>query len=132
AAGPSAAPRDWRIVTSHSLRSWACQTIITSRPAGRSALPTLANAVLGSLKNIVPNLLMARSKRPGGKRWTCALACSKVTLCSLLVRASLRARSMTGVESPSLTGGTKMLEHKIGTREEWQAARGELAELEAV
>src|SRR5260221_1260224 len=34
-------------------------------------------------------------------------------------------------ESSSLTGGPEMPEHKIGTREEWQAARSELAELEA-
>src|SRR5262249_59651351 len=34
-------------------------------------------------------------------------------------------------ESPSLTGGPEMPERKIGTREEWQAARSELAELEA-
>src|SRR5260370_9719481 len=34
-------------------------------------------------------------------------------------------------ESSSPTGGPEMPEHKIGTREEWQAARSELAELEA-
>src|SRR6266513_5623611 len=34
-------------------------------------------------------------------------------------------------ESSSLTGGPEMPEHTIGTREEWQAARDELAELEA-
>ena len=34
----------------------------------------LANAATGSSKNIVPNLLMARSKRCCGKQWTCALA----------------------------------------------------------
>src|SRR5258708_38831100 len=34
-------------------------------------------------------------------------------------------------ESSSLIGGPEMPEHKIGTREEWQAARSELAELEA-
>src|SRR5258707_2905485 len=34
-------------------------------------------------------------------------------------------------ESSSLTGGPEMPGHKIGTREEWQAARSELAELEA-
>src|SRR6516225_3991967 len=33
--------------------------------------------------------------------------------------------------SSSLIGGPEMPEHKIGTREEWQAARSELAELEA-
>src|ERR1700746_1607923 len=33
-------------------------------------------------------------------------------------------------ESSSLVGGPEMPEHKIGTREEWQAARNELAELE--
>ena len=55
------------MATSHSLRSWACQTIMTSRPAGRSACPMLANAAAGSPKNIVPNLLIARSKRSGGK-----------------------------------------------------------------
>src|SRR5207302_2187606 len=33
--------------------------------------------------------------------------------------------------SSSLTGGPEMPEHRIGTREEWQAARNELAELEA-
>ena len=48
--------------------------------AGRSARPILANAATGSSKNIVPNLLMARSKRCCGKWWTCASACSKVTL----------------------------------------------------
>src|SRR5262249_53547344 len=34
-------------------------------------------------------------------------------------------------ESSSLIGGSEMPEHRIGTREEWQAARNELAELEA-
>src|SRR5258708_27952827 len=34
-------------------------------------------------------------------------------------------------ESSSLIGGPEMPEHRIGTREEWQAARNELAELEA-
>src|SRR5258708_32217293 len=34
-------------------------------------------------------------------------------------------------ESSSLIGGPEMPGHKIGTREEWQAARSELAELEA-
>ena len=63
ATGPSAPARDWWIATSHSLRSWACQTIITRRPAGRSARLMLANAATGSSKNIVPNLLIARSKR---------------------------------------------------------------------
>ena len=33
------------------------------RPAGRSARPALPNATAGFAKNIVPNLLMARSKR---------------------------------------------------------------------
>jgi len=70
------------MATSHSLRSLACHTITTRRPAGRSARPTLANAATGSSKNIVPNLLIARSKRSRGKRWTCASACSKVTFCT--------------------------------------------------
>src|ERR1700719_1736291 len=34
-------------------------------------------------------------------------------------------------ESSRVIGGPEMPEHKIGTREEWQAARSELAELEA-
>jgi predicted dithiol-disulfide oxidoreductase (DUF899 family) len=34
-------------------------------------------------------------------------------------------------ESSCLIGGPEMPEHRIGTREEWQAARNELAELEA-
>src|SRR5262249_11831360 len=34
-------------------------------------------------------------------------------------------------QSSSQIGGPEMPEHKIGTREEWQAARNELAELEA-
>ena len=58
----------------------------------------LANAATGSSKNIVPNLLIARSKRSGGKRWTCASACSKVTLRSPSARASSRARSIAGAE----------------------------------
>src|SRR5499427_1374490 len=33
--------------------------------------------------------------------------------------------------SSSLMGGVEMPEHRVGTREEWQAARGELAQLEA-
>ena len=56
------------MVTSHSLRSGACQTIITRRPAGRSARLMLANATAGSSKNIVPNLLIATSKRSCGNR----------------------------------------------------------------
>src|SRR5262252_7669799 len=38
------------MVTSHSLRSQVCQTIITRRPAGRSARLMLANAAPGSSK----------------------------------------------------------------------------------
>src|SRR3954470_5150443 len=34
-------------------------------------------------------------------------------------------------ERPSSTGGEAMTEHKIGSREEWQAARDELAKLDA-
>jgi hypothetical protein len=34
----------------------------------------LANAAAGSSKNIVPNLLIARSNPSRGKRWTWALA----------------------------------------------------------
>ena len=59
----------------------------------------LANAATGSSKNIVPNLLIARSKRSGGKRWSCASAHSKVTLPSPSARASSRARSMAGAET---------------------------------
>src|SRR3954447_11288753 len=98
ATDPSGPARDWRIETSHSLRSWACQTIITRRPAGRRARRMLSNAATGSSKNIVPNLLITRSNRSRGKRWICTLACSKVTLRSLSARASSRARSMAGAE----------------------------------
>ena len=86
------------MATSHSLRSWACQTIITRRPAGRSARLMLANAATGSPKNIVPNRLIARSKRAGGKPWSCASARSKVTLRSPSARESSRACSMAGAE----------------------------------
>ena len=68
------------MATAHSLSSLPCQTIITSRPSGRSAPLILANAVPGSSKNIVPNLLIASSNCCAGKRCTCASACSKVTL----------------------------------------------------
>ena len=67
------------MTTSHSLRSGACQTSITRRPCLRSARPMLANAATRSSKNIVPNRLIARSKRSGGNGWTCASACSKET-----------------------------------------------------
>ena len=50
------------MAASHSLCSWDCQTIITRRPDGRSACLMLLNATAGCSKNIVPNLLMARSK----------------------------------------------------------------------
>jgi hypothetical protein len=56
--------------------------------AGRSALPMLANAATGSAKNMVPNRLMARSKRAGGKRWVWASACTKLTLRRPSARAS--------------------------------------------
>ena len=56
---PPRLPRDRGSATAHSLRSWACQTIITSRPPGRSACRMLANAATGSAKNMVPNLLIA-------------------------------------------------------------------------
>jgi hypothetical protein len=44
-------------------------------------------------------LLIARSKRSGGKRWTCALACWKVTLRSSSAWASSRGRSIAGAET---------------------------------
>jgi hypothetical protein len=58
----------------------------------------LANAAAGSSKNIVPNLLMARSNCSGGKRWTWASARWKVTLRSPCAWASSRARSIIGAE----------------------------------
>src|SRR5439155_1555697 len=67
AAGPPDPPRDRRMATSHSLRSRACQTIITRRPAGRSARPMFPNAATGSAKNIVPNRLIATVKRARAK-----------------------------------------------------------------
>ena len=69
------AVRAWRIAVAHSLRSRSCQTSSTSRAAGRRARPMLVNAATGSVKNIVPNLLMQTSKLVGGKRWTWASAC---------------------------------------------------------
>ena len=68
------------MATSHSLRSPACQTIITRRPAGRSARARLVNAAPASWKNIVPNRLIARSKPSRGKGWTCASPRSNATL----------------------------------------------------
>ena len=70
AAVRSSAPRIRSMATAHSLCSSARQTIITSRPVGRSARPMLLNAATGSPKNMVPNRLIARSKRPSGKRRT--------------------------------------------------------------
>src|SRR5437899_1337926 len=43
----------------------------------------------------------------------------------------MRSWNWLGRERRSRTGGDEMLEHKIGTREEWQLARDELAKLEA-
>jgi hypothetical protein len=87
------------MVTSHSLRSAACQTIMTRRPPGRSARPMLANAMAGLAKNIVPNRLIATSKRAAGNWWTCASARSKVALRRPSARASSRARSIAGAET---------------------------------
>jgi len=46
------------IDSDQSFRSGACHTIISKRPAGRTPLPMLLKAAMGSRKNIVPNLLM--------------------------------------------------------------------------
>src|ERR671910_287274 len=96
--GDPSRPSARSIATDHSLCSCSCQTIITRRPAGRSATAMLANAAMGSSKNIVPNRLMARSKPSSGKRCTCASPCSKATLWTLSARASSRARSIIDAE----------------------------------
>jgi hypothetical protein len=57
------------MATAHSFCSQACHTIITSRPPCRSALPMLLNAATGSLKNMVPNRLIARSKPRSANPW---------------------------------------------------------------
>ena len=87
------------IATDHSLCSCSCQTIITRRPAGRSATARLANAATGSSKNIVPNRLMARSKPSAGKRRPLVVPpCSKATLWDSLRPGEPALRSIIEAE----------------------------------
>ena len=54
----------------HSLSKMLCQQTNDSTPPGRSAVPTLAKAVTGSVKNITPKREYAASNRDSPKSWT--------------------------------------------------------------
>ena len=65
----------------------------------------LVNAARASAKNMVPNRLMATSKRPGGKRWTWASPCTNVTLGSPSASVSSLARWIIGAEGSIPSSG---------------------------
>ena len=58
-----------------------------------------AKAAVGSVKNIVPKRLIARSNRPGVNGKTSASACSKLTLRRCAAAARSRARSTAEAET---------------------------------
>ena len=73
----------------HSLFATGCQHTKAIRPPGRRPRTMLANAAVGSLKNITPKRLIATSKPCGARRCVCASPCSKRTLVRPSCRASL-------------------------------------------
>ena len=90
---PSARAR--RSSVSHSLFSRTCHTSKTIRPPGLSAVRRLVNAAFWSSKNIAPALLTTTSKLAGSKAYTCASACTKLTL--LRPAAAARARPFASI-----------------------------------
>ena len=90
---PSARAR--RSSVSHSLFSRTCHTSRTIRPPGLSAVRRLVNAASWSSKNIAPALLTTTSKLAGSKAYTCASACTKLTL--LRPAAAARARPFASI-----------------------------------
>ncbi len=78
----------------YSILPGSCQQVNASRPPGRSAAAMLANAAVGSSKNITPNLEIATSKAAGGKDQVWASACSKEAL-EMPSRAARRRASVS-------------------------------------
>ena len=60
----------------------------------------LRKAATGSAKNITPKREAARSKDAAGKAWSCASACSKLTLATPAVRSRARASSGAEMSTP--------------------------------
>src|SRR6202048_2741925 len=78
----------------------------------------------------------------GGGSWESSPRATSIGFCKVRCRVALRwppersddfpgRRESHFVNRKGRTGGDEMPEHRIGTREEWQAARNELAKLEA-